>query len=131
VFALRKFNAANYQNSHADFRSLADAIAGFHQLDTLALDLNFDDIHSPDTESTDPQNPLERDPVFSGRSPVQCRNVATAIMASAPSLRRISFPLDVENENKTYLCYVRQASQQNVARLDGFYPIDTWSWWMK
>jgi hypothetical protein len=132
VFAPCKFNTTNYQISHADVRSLADAIAGFRRLDTLVLNLNFDGIHSPDTESTDPLNPLERHHHFSGRSPVQCRNVATAIMASAPSLRRISFLLDVdENDNGRHLCYVRQASQQNVARLDGFYRIDTLSWWMR
>jgi hypothetical protein len=112
-----------------DQQKLVDAVSGFQQLDTLVFTFSMTALHEFNSESPDSLNPLEHTEFWSGRSPAQCRKIATMFMASCPSLRRMSFPFTTESGVHP-LCYIRPTPQSKVARLDGFYRIDTSSWWM-
>jgi hypothetical protein len=102
--------------------------AGFQNLDTLSLRVDMMMLHLPNNESPDPQNPLEHSDDWLGCSPVQCRKVAAMFMTSCRSLRHISFPFRIDPVEPRYACYVRCASKDNPARLDGFYAVGTYSW---
>jgi hypothetical protein len=114
-----------------DQQNLVDAVARFQQLDTLVVNFDMMVLYDSDIESPDPYNPLEHTAFWSRHSPAQCRKVATMFLAACPSLRRFSFPLKTLSNETSDLSYVRPDSQDNEAKLDGFYVIDTYSWWMK
>jgi hypothetical protein len=106
-------------------------VASFQQLHTLVVNFDMMALHGFNIEGPDPLNPLEHSAFWSGLSPAQCRKVATMFMAACPSLCRISFPLKTPSDDTSDLTYVRPDSQDNRAKLDGFYAIDTSSWWMR
>jgi hypothetical protein len=114
-----------------DQQNLVDAMASFQQLDTLVVRYDMRALCDSNIEGPDPHNPLEHTAFWSGHSPAQCRKVATMFMAACPSLRRISFPLKTHSNKTSDLSYIRPDSQDNKAKLDGFYAIDTYSWWMR
>jgi hypothetical protein len=114
-----------------DQQNLVDAVSSFQQLDTLVVNFNMRALHDSNIESPDPHNPLEHTAFWSEHSPAQCRKVATMFMAACPSLRRFSFPFQTLSNKMSDLSYVRLDSQDNKAKLDGFYAIDTSSWWMR
>jgi len=109
-----------------DQQRFVDVLAGFQNLDTLSLHVNMMMLHLPNNESPDPQNPLEHRDDWLGCSPVQCRKVAAMFMTSCRSLRQISFPFLIDPPR--YACYVRCASKDNPARLDGFHSVEMTSW---
>jgi hypothetical protein len=114
-----------------DQQNLVDAVASFQQLDTLVVNYDMRALYDFNIESPDPHNPLEHTTFWLGHSPAQCRKVATMFMAACPSLHRISFPLKTLANKRRDLSYVRPNSPDNEAKLDGFYVIDTSSWWMR
>jgi hypothetical protein len=114
-----------------DQQNLVDAVSSFQQLDTLVVNFDMRALYDSNIESPDPRNTLEHTAFWSGRSPAQCCKVATMFMAACPSLRRFSFPLKTHSNKTSDLSYVRPDSQDNKAKLDGFYVIDTSSWWMR
>jgi hypothetical protein len=106
-------------------------MASFQQLDTLVVNFDMRALYDSNIESPDPLSPLEHTAFWSGRSPAQCRKVATMFMAACPLLRRLSFPLTTFSNKTSDLSYVRPDSKDNKAKLEGFYAIDTHSWWMR
>ncbi|KDQ60324.1 hypothetical protein JAAARDRAFT_32702 [Jaapia argillacea MUCL 33604] len=108
---------------------LVQAISSFQDLDTLLLEVDMPVLHLPNDTCIAPDGPLEQDPFWSGLSPVQCRQIATSLMVSCPSLRTISFPLQNPSGISKNPCYSRTANGE--AKLVGFDLVDTSSWWMK
>ncbi|KDQ60322.1 hypothetical protein JAAARDRAFT_32699 [Jaapia argillacea MUCL 33604] len=108
---------------------LVQAISSFKQLDTLALEVEMLVLHLFNNTPISSDDPLEQDPFWSGLSPVHCREVATSLMVSCPSLRTVSFPLQNPSGTSKNPCYTRTVNGE--AKLVGFDLVDTTSWWMK
>ncbi|KDQ48950.1 hypothetical protein JAAARDRAFT_43159 [Jaapia argillacea MUCL 33604] len=113
----------------AEHSQLVQAISSFKQLDTLALEVEMPVLHLSNNTPISSDDPLEQEPFWSGLSPVHCRQVATSLMVSCPSLRTISFPLQSPLGISKNPCYSRAANGE--AKLAGFDLVDTSSWWMK
>ncbi|KAG5636124.1 hypothetical protein H0H81_009031 [Sphagnurus paluster] len=80
-----------------------------------------------DLDSRDRQNWVEAAPESCTIDRQQCRHVASAFMAACPRLEKLSFPIDAQGVAS--VTYLRSQIVKNTAIFDGFYSVDTSSWW--
>jgi len=123
---LRSHHSRYHITTAHEQQRLVKAVGMLRHLKTLVLNTHMQALYTPNEGSPDATNSLELDPkwVEESLSPAQCRYVTFAFASLSPSLCQLSFPY----KGDEYLTYLRSADGQ--MRFDGFYVLDTTSWWM-